>query len=495
MLVPALSSRNDERALPHPFVMRSPDRDNHPPEMFPQTKPLRKVRAAQVFRVTPHDVERRYRSGIGTARQRTRNVRGFTMSVTRTTSAKGWAVCLVAIFGGISLALVQNKVSPIITVLMDVFGISMGTAGLLSTIFTFVGIIMALPAAMIIKRFGPKKAGVAALAFAIVGSLIGLATDNVGVLIVSRVVEGTGIGIIAVLAPTLISMWFPPEKRGLPMGLWGSWMMVSQTILFFCAAPLSGAFGWQGMWMLGLVACVLTAVLFLVFVESPAPGESFADVESSEVSIREGLKSRASFTLAIAAACFTFCSFTFVSWVSAYWGVATSWSLEEIGRWVAILYLVEMVYAWIIGGILNRVKNRKRLGVVSFFAYGLIGLAAFLITGEPLVVAFVFVFPIFDALIPCICWTIGPETASKPMYAGIALGVLNIGLNTGTLLSAPVSGALVESFGWVAAGACFLIVALVGAAAMAATKLSSAAPSSETPDDAPACAAGAANPS
>ncbi len=98
---------------------------------------------------------------------------------------------------------------------------------------------MALPAAMIIKRFGPK-AGVAALAFAIVGSLIGLATDNVGVLIVSRVVEGTGIGIIAVLAPTLISMWFPPEKRGLPMGLWGSWMMVSQTILFFCAARCRG---------------------------------------------------------------------------------------------------------------------------------------------------------------------------------------------------------------------------------------------------------------
>ncbi len=30
---------------------------------------------------------------------------------------------------------------------------------------------------------------------------------------------------------------------------------------------------------------------------------------------------------------------------------------------------------------------------------------------------------------------------------------------------------------------------------MAATKLSSAAPSSEAPDDAPACAAGAANPS
>ena len=398
------------------------------------------------------------------------------MNATKNMSGKAWVVCLVGIFGGISLALVQNKVSPIITVLMSVFDINMSTAGLLSTIFTFVGIIMALPAAMILKRFGPKKSGVAALLFAVVGSIIGITTDNIAVLIVSRVIEGTGIGIIAVLAPSLISMWFPPEKRGFPMGIWGSWMMISQTVLFFSAAPISEAFGWQGMWGLGLGACIIAAILFLLFVESPKTEVSHANVESKEVSIIEGLKSRGSFTLAIAAACFTFCSFTFVSWISAYWGVATSWSIEEIGRWVAILYLIEMVYAWIIGGILNRVKNRKLFGAAGFVFYGLLGLAAFMITGEPIIVVFVFVFPVFDALIPCVCWTIAPETATKPMYAGIALGILNIGLNLGTLLSAPVSGALVESYGWIAAGLCFLVAAIIGAVAMAATKLSSAAP-------------------
>ncbi|MDR2108675.1 MAG: MFS transporter, partial [Coriobacteriales bacterium] len=272
------------------------------------------------------------------------------------TSTKAWLVCLIAIFGGIALALVQNKISPIITVLMEVFNINMSTAGILSTIFTFIGLIMALPAAMILKRFGPKRSGLAALLFAVLGSVVGLLTENIAVLIASRVIEGTGIGIIAVLAPTLISMWFPPEKRGLPMGIWGSWMMVSQAVLFFLGAPITHALGWQGMWMLGLVACIIAAVLFLLFVKSPPVGQSNADVESSDVKILEGIKSFSSFTLALAAACFTFCSFTFVSWVSAYWGTVTTWSVEEIGRWVAILYLVEMVYAWIIGGILNKVK-------------------------------------------------------------------------------------------------------------------------------------------
>jgi predicted MFS family arabinose efflux permease len=230
------------------------------------------------------------------------------------------------------------------------------------------------------------------------------------------------------------------------------------------------------MWMLGLVACVIAAVLFLLFVKSPPVGQSHADVESSDVKILEGIKSLSSFTLALAAACFTFCSFTFVSWVSAYWDTVTTWSVEEIGRWVAILYLVEMVYAWIIGGILNKVKNRKRTGVIGFTIYGFLGLAAFIITNQPLILAFIFIFPIFDALVPCICWTIGPETATKPIYAGIALGILNIGLNLGTLLSAPVSGAFVEAFGWSAAGGAMLGAAVIGVVALAITKLNTNKP-------------------
>lgn len=357
--------------------------------------------------------------------------------------------------------------------IMEAFNISMATAGFLSTVFTLVGIIIALPAAMILKKFGPKKAGVAALLFAVVGSTIGYFSDSIGVLIASRVIEGTGIGIIAVLAPALIAMWFPPEKRGLPMGIWGSWMMVSQTVLFFSSSAIVENFSWRGMWLLGLVCCVIAAVLFIIFVESPPTVTSNADVENEKVSIIEGVKSRGSITLALAAMCFTFCTFTFVSWIAQYWGVVTDWSPVEISRWIAILFLVEIVYAWIVGAVLNKVKNRKRFGAIGFIIYGFLGLAAYTITAQPLILVFVFLYPVFDAVVSCTLWTIGPQTATKPIYAGIALGLLNIGLNVGTLLSAPVSGALVENFGWTAAGIAFLVVALVGCVFMFMTKVNS----------------------
>lgn len=388
----------------------------------------------------------------------------------KTNTSRAWIVCLIAVFGGVALALTQNKVSPVITVLMEAFAIDMSTAGILSTIFTVMGMVMALPASMILKKLGPKWAGIVALSFATLGGVIGVMVNDITILIISRIIEGTGVGIIAVLAPSVISMWFPPEKRGVPMGIWGSWMMISQVVLFFSSTALIESIGWQGMWYLGIGACIIAVVLFLFFVQSPPDEENFAPIETGNISVIEGLKSPASWSLALAAACFTFCSFTFVSWITPYWTEVTGWGVEAVRGWVSLLYFIEIIYAVIVGFILNKVRKRKQFGAIGFALYGIAGLASFLVTQNALVVALVFIFPIFDALVPCVCWTLGPETAKKPMYIGIALGILNIGLNLGTLLSAPVSGMLVEMSGWQAAGWCCLVAAILGTVFMALVK-------------------------
>lgn len=386
-------------------------------------------------------------------------------------SAKGWAACLAAIFGGMALALLQNKLTPVMNVMMEAFSIDMATAGLLSTIFTVMGVVMALPAAGMLKKFGPRTSGLIAFACAIAGSVLGILTENVGILMVSRVVEGTGIGIIAVLAPSVISMWFPPEKRGLPMGIWGSWMMVSQTALFFTGTAITDAWGWRGMWMLGIVVCVVAAVLFAIFVKSPSPEDSFADVEAESVSIMKGIRSIPQWLLAVAALCYTFCCFTFANWISSYWIEVTPWDAGRVGTWVAILFLVEMVYTWIVGAVLDHVRNRKLIGVIGLIVYGALGIVAFTATQEPIIYVFTFTYTIFEALAVTAMWSVAPESAEDPCYAGVALGVLNVGLNLGTLLSAPVSGAVQQAAGWGGVAICFCVVALVGAVAFALVRL------------------------
>lgn len=133
-----------------------------------------------------------------------------------------WVVTIAIFLTGVSLAYAQNKVSPVIPVFMDVFSIDMTTAGWLSSVFSIVAMISALPAAWIIGRLGSRKCGLIAIICALIGSALGILSGSIEILmVVSRVIEGIGVGIISVIAPALVSMWFPAQKRGAPMGLWG----------------------------------------------------------------------------------------------------------------------------------------------------------------------------------------------------------------------------------------------------------------------------------
>ena len=150
-----------------------------------------------------------------------------------------WVVTIAIFLTGVSLAYVQNKVSPVIPVFMDVFSIDMTTAGWLSSVFSIVAMISALPAAWIIGRLGSRKCGLIAIICALIGSALGILSGSIEILMVSRVIEGIGVGIISVIAPALVSMWFPAQKRGAPMGLWGAWQMAAQSLVFFIGASVT----------------------------------------------------------------------------------------------------------------------------------------------------------------------------------------------------------------------------------------------------------------
>jgi MFS family permease len=59
-------------------------------------------------------------------------------------------------------------------------------------------------------------------------------------LMVARMIEGIGIGLIGVAAPTCVSVWFPPKQRGLALGLWATWVPLGCVLMFNIAAPIAG---------------------------------------------------------------------------------------------------------------------------------------------------------------------------------------------------------------------------------------------------------------
>ncbi len=377
---------------------------------------------------------------------------------------RAWIVALATIFAGIALALVQNKVAPCMTTLQSAFGIDMATAGWLSSLFSLVGIVMAIPASIVLNKLGPKKGGIIALICAIVGSIIGVMTVSIPVLMASRVVEGIGVGLMSVIGPSIIAMWFPETKRGLPMSIWAAYQMGAQAIMFFLGGVLTTNFGWQGMWWFGLAACVVALVFYVLCVKSPRPEDSYADVESEDVSLVEGMRSPYAWIMSAVTMLFCIGCFGFVNWIATCWSQIFSMSEGDANMWVGYFSLGGVVAAVIVGALLNKIRNRKLFGAIALALFGVVSVWGMNMGNPMFLLPFVIIYPFVDASFPCVLWTMTAQTVKKPELAGVALGVVSIGFNLGILLGPPIIGAVVDAAGWTVASWVILAVCVAAAA-------------------------------
>ncbi len=74
-----------------------------------------------------------------------------------------WVILTVVLLASVAGSLNQFKPPPLIPVLMDAFRIDLGQAGLLMSSFALAGLVLVLPAGVILQRLGPKLAGSIAL--------------------------------------------------------------------------------------------------------------------------------------------------------------------------------------------------------------------------------------------------------------------------------------------------------------------------------------------
>ncbi|WP_280771581.1 MDR family MFS transporter [Salipaludibacillus daqingensis] len=128
------------------------------------------------------------------------------------------AVLLTGTFVAIlNQTLLVTAIPPI----MRDLGIDANTAQWLNTIFMLVNGIMIPITAFLIGKFTTRKLFMTAVSLFAVGTLIAAVSPNFEILIVGRIVQASGAGIMIPLMQTVLFMIFPIEKRGQAMGLVG----------------------------------------------------------------------------------------------------------------------------------------------------------------------------------------------------------------------------------------------------------------------------------
>jgi MFS family permease len=189
---------------------------------------------------------------------------------------KGWIVLAALLFAGIIVIMNQFKVPVFMGGLSyEFFGGDMGATGWLMSIIAVAGVITAFPAAFLINRFGPKSVGLVGIGFMVLGCTIGALTgSNVTQLLAGRVLEGIGVAMMGTVATTIISMYFPREKAGLPMGLWNLWYVTGASLAYNIGVPISLALtgdshNWHAWWWFADVLALLAFVVFALLVQKP----------------------------------------------------------------------------------------------------------------------------------------------------------------------------------------------------------------------------------
>ena len=275
---------------------------------------------------------------------------------------------------------------------------------------------------------------------------------------VGRMIEGVGIGLIGVSAPTCISIWFPDRTKGLALGIWATWFPIGITLMFNIAPSVANAFGWRAVFWVCFIVTMIALVVFALVYRMPQKGRKDIGIEGTFKNSFVYLKNKQVWILGITFFVFNFIQLgvinsfynTFLETVRGFDGV-TAASLTSV---VTIISIVAIPVA---GAISDRISVGKRKYFIAL-SYALF-LVAFLFawnTGEHaniMLWVFLIVVGIASGIGGGVSRPLAPILmGGGAMGATVGMSILQFCQNLGATVGAPLFGWGFENLGWEMAG-------------------------------------------
>jgi len=177
---------------------------------------------------------------------------------------------IVGILLSASFVTLLNQTLIIIAIppIMSDFQINAGQAQWLTTAFMLTNGILVPVTAFFIDRFSNKNLLVIALSIFSLGTLIGAIAPNFSVLLLARIVQAVGAGIMMPLMQTVILTLFPPEKRGSAMGMVGLVTGFAPAIGPTLSGWLIDQFSWRSLFYTVLPVSVMVLLLAIILMKN-----------------------------------------------------------------------------------------------------------------------------------------------------------------------------------------------------------------------------------
>lgn len=164
----------------------------------------------------------------------------------------------VIVVGSFIALLNQTVMSPALPALMRDFNITTGTVQWVTSVYMLVSGIMVPISGYLIDKFSTRKLFAGALATFMVGTLLCAVAPNFMLLLVGRILQSAGSGVLLPLVAVVPMLVYPPDKRGTAMGMAGIVMAAGPAIGPVVGGLVIDSFGWRPMFIgIAVVALVI----------------------------------------------------------------------------------------------------------------------------------------------------------------------------------------------------------------------------------------------
>ncbi len=386
---------------------------------------------------------------------------------TKLASNYRWLVMFACMLSCCMYYYALQSVPPLLNTLQAVFNIDGVMAGLFMSIMVIPGLLMALPAGLIVNKFGFRRIGFLSLICISLGSFfVAFSTEFYSALF-GRLIMGFGSCFLTIGTAATIPHWFKNKELGLAMGIYSIGFIVSTIVAFSTVPLLEEALGWQSPFYLSAIGAIVCAVFFVAIVK-----DTRIVIESGLSSFKSGLRTMKNiiiWKIGVIWLFYSVASSAFVTWapslLSTYKGLTT-----VDASLLSSLYLVsQLFFVPFYGWLYDRKGNRKTIMIAGLLGMALSVTALIYLNGLMLIPA-VLIVGAFASAVPALTFAWMAE--SMPLkQTGVGFGMTSFWNRTATVIAAPLIGFLLGTAQpMISSFVCISIFAVLGIILILSTK-------------------------
>jgi len=178
------------------------------------------------------------------------------------------AIMLIGAFVGL---LNETLLTTALPHIMNDFNVSENSVQWLTTVYLLTNGIMLPISAFLIVKFSTRNLFMTSMILFIIGTVIAALSQSFGVLLVARIVQAAGSGVMMPLMMNVFLRIFPEDKRGAAMGLSGIVISFAPAIGPSLSGWLVENYDWRSLFYIVLPIAVLVVIFAFVYMKNVIP--------------------------------------------------------------------------------------------------------------------------------------------------------------------------------------------------------------------------------